>query len=284
MARQRNWSRHQNATLSLKTWDQRFLFRCLLHLPIIGQSKRTIGAMKYIPTCPRFCLSVAVLLIWFILQRRPTSANLSCAAFGFSPSRLVISARYRFPSGLVDARSLIRVTQRLIKRSHCFRLAPCLWLMLMDRAISLKRSLTSLSCHCVVKPACFCQIHIVSAAHWLTPTLAFSAQMQTCTVSIWIILASATTDLHQQDIYRSGSHMQTSQTLRSTSPVLLSTSRCSQAPLELSKVLSDSARAFSGAPESTCSYGGAFRMLRNLTYRLVKFWSSWHLCAALREA
>ena len=28
-------------------------------------------------------------------------------------------------------------------------------------------------------------------------------------------------------------------------------------PLELSKVLSDSARAFSGAPESTCSYGGA---------------------------
>jgi hypothetical protein len=26
-------------------------------------------------------------------------------------------------------------------------------------------------------------------------------------------------------------------------------------------------RAFSGAPESTCSYGGGFRMLRYLTYR-----------------
>jgi len=43
--------------------------------------------------------------------------------------------------------------------------------------------------------------------------------------------------------------------------VLLSFSRRSQTHLELSKVLSDSARAFSGAPESTCSYGGAFRML-----------------------
>jgi len=37
---------------------------------------------------------------------------------------------------------------------------------------------------------------------------------------------------------------------------------------------SDSARAFSDAPESTCSYGGAFRTLRDLTIRIVKFWSS----------
>jgi hypothetical protein len=44
-------------------------------------------------------------------------------------------------------------------------------------------------------------------------------------------------------------------------------------PLELSQVLSDSERAFSGAPESTCSYGGAFRILQDLTYRIVKFWS-----------
>ena len=80
---------------------------------------------------------------------------------------------------------------------------------------------------------------------------------------------------------RSGSHTQTSQTLRSTSPVLPTTSRCSQALLELSIVLLDSARAFSGAPESTWSFGGAFRMLPDLTYRIVKFWSCWDLGARL---
>jgi len=37
---------------------------------------------------------------------------------------------------------------------------------------------------------------------------------------------------------------------------------------------SDSARAFSDAPERTCSYGGAFRTLQDLTIRIVKFWSS----------
>ena len=83
----------------------------------------------------------------------------------------------------------------------------------------------------------------------------------------------STEGIHQRNVNRSGSHTQSSLTLRATSPVLLSTSRCSQTPLELSKVLSDSARAFSGAPESTCSYGGAFRMLRDLTSGIVKFWS-----------
>jgi hypothetical protein len=80
--------------------------------------------------------------------------------------------------------------------------------------------------------------------------------------------------LHQQNVNRLGRNTQSSQTLRATSAMLLSTSRCSQPPLELSNVLSDSARAFSGAPESTCTYGGAFRMLQDLTYRIVKFWSS----------
>jgi len=89
--------------------------------------------------------------------------------------------------------------------------------------------------------------------------------------------------LQQQNINRSGSNMQPSQTLPATSPVLSSTSRCSQTALELCNVLSDCARAFSGAPESTCSYGGAFRMLRDLTYRIVKFWSSWDHCADLWE-
>jgi len=88
---------------------------------------------------------------------------------------------------------------------------------------------------------------------------------------------------HQQNVIWSGSLMQSSQTLRATSPMLPSTSSCSQTPLELSKVLSDSPRAISGAPESTCSYGGTFRMLWNLTYRIVKFWSSWDLWADLWE-
>jgi len=89
--------------------------------------------------------------------------------------------------------------------------------------------------------------------------------------------------LNQQNVNQSGSYTQPSQTLRSTSPVLPSTSRCSQTTLELHNVLSDSATAFSDAPESTCSYGEAFRMLRDLTYRIVKFWSFWDICTDLQE-
>jgi len=74
-----------------------------------------------------------------------------------------------------------------------------------------------------------------------------------------------------------------SQTLLYPSPVLLSTSRCSRAPLELCNVLSDYARAFSGAPESTCCYGCAFRTLRDLTITIVKCWSGWNLRTALWE-
>jgi len=48
-------------------------------------------------------------------------------------------------------------------------------------------------------------------------------------------------------------------------------------------VLSHSARALSGLPESTCSYVGAFRMLQDLTERIVKFWNSSDLCPDLRE-
>ena len=81
----------------------------------------------------------------------------------------------------------------------------------------------------------------------------------------------------------SGSHMHTSQTLREPSPVLLSTSRCSQAPLVLCNMLSDSARVFTGGSESTCSHEGAFRMLWDLTTRIVKFWSYWNLHAELWE-
>jgi hypothetical protein len=54
-----------------------------------------------------------------------------------------------------------------------------------------------------------------------------------------------------------------------------------QGPMELSIVLSDSERAFSGAPESSCSYGGAFKMLQDLTYRIVKFCCSWDSVSSL---
>jgi hypothetical protein len=87
---------------------------------------------------------------------------------------------------------------------------------------------------------------------------------------------------HQQNVNRAGTYTQTSETLGATSPVLLSTSRCSQATLELSKVISDSAKAFSGVPESTCSDGGTFRMLRYLTIRRVKFWNRRDRCSALQ--
>jgi len=68
-------------------------------------------------------------------------------------------------------------------------------------------------------------------------------------------------DIDQKNVNQSGSHRQTSQTHPLTSTVLLCHPRCSQAALELSKVVTDSGIAFSGAPESTWSDQGAFRML-----------------------
>jgi len=59
--------------------------------------------------------------------------------------------------------------------------------------------------------------------------------------------------------------------------------RCSQPPLELWNVLPDSARAFAGASEGTCSNGGAFRIQRDMTIRIVRFSSCWVLCVGLRE-
>jgi len=61
--------------------------------------------------------------------------------------------------------------------------------------------------HSIIFPLC-CQVTLlrpnpmVSAAHWLTATLRFSAQMRTCRVSIWIVVASAMTDFGNQK----GSH------------------------------------------------------------------------------
>jgi len=77
---------------------------------------------------------------------------------------------------------------------------------------------------------------------------------------IWVRCGSKV-EIRQQNVNLSGSHRQASQTLWSTAPVILCTSRCSQASLKLCEVLSESTRAFSGAPESTCRNGGQFRML-----------------------
>jgi hypothetical protein len=98
-----------------------------------------------------------------------------------------------------------------------------------------------------------------------------------------IVTTYCSTIIPQQNVKWSESNMQSSQTLRATSPLLLSTSRCSHTPLKLSIVLSDCGRAFSGAPESTWSYASASRMLQDVTYRIVKFWSSGDLYADLWE-
>jgi len=71
-------------------------------------------------------------------------------------------------------------------------------MMIMDWAISQTRFLTLLSIICVGKPLLPCQIRMVSAALWLTPTLAFLTQTGTCRVGIWIVSASATTDFCNQ--------------------------------------------------------------------------------------
>jgi hypothetical protein len=197
--RQGHRSRSHKEPLSGKTCDPRFLPRRLLNLHIIRKSKRSIGVLKYIPTGMSLLYLVGVSSSLFFLQRRPTSTNQSSAAMSFSPSRLVLSAMYHFQSGILDSRSLIRVTQRSIRRSHCLGPAPCMLMMLMDWAIPQTRSPTLLSIRCVVKPPLSCQIPMVSAAHWLTPTLAFSAQTRTCRVSIWMVLASATTDFGNQN-------------------------------------------------------------------------------------
>jgi hypothetical protein len=69
-------------------------------------------------------------------------------------------------------------------------------------------------------------------------------------LSLWILMRIWSNQyvkcIHQQNVNQSGSNAQSSQILRVTSPVLLSTAWCSQSSLELSMVLTDSVRAFSG--------------------------------------
>jgi len=202
MVRQGNWSRSCSAPFPTKTGDPKFLPRYFLYREIIRKSKRSIGAMKYIPMWMNFLCVVRVWSILFSLWRTPTSTNSFSAVFRFWLWRIVFSAMYRFQRGHVDTRSLIWVTQRSIQRFHWSGPAPYLSLMLMDWAISQTCSLTLSSFHCAVKPPISYQIPMVCAAHWLTPTLAFSAQMWTCRVSIWIVVPSATTNLGNQKASR----------------------------------------------------------------------------------
>jgi len=92
-------------------------------------------------------------------------------------------------------------------------------------------------------------------------TMAFHVHLQTRSIlasKCISKLARLRRPTHQQNVNLSGSSMQPSQTLRLTSQVFPITFRCSQTLLELSNVLSDSARALADAPESTGSNGGTF--------------------------
>jgi len=194
MAGQGYWTRSRNTPLSVKTCDATFLPRSPLYQDTIRKRKGIIGGTQYILPCTRFLFLVRVSSSLFCLQQRPTSANFSSAALSFSSSRLVLSALYHFQSGLLDARSLIWVTQWSMRWSHSSGPVPFLWIMRMHWAISQTRSLTISSIHCIVKPPLSCQIPIVSAARWVTPTPAVSAQTWTWRVGIWIVLASAMPD------------------------------------------------------------------------------------------
>jgi len=121
-------------------------------------SKTSIGAMKYIPTLSDFISLVGISLMLFFVWRRPASAYSSSAALSFWPSMLVLSTMYLLQSGLLHTRSLIRVTQQSIRRSHYPGLASTLLLMLMDWASYQTRLLTLLFFCCIVQPPFSCQI------------------------------------------------------------------------------------------------------------------------------
>jgi len=88
---------------------------------------------------------------------------------------------------------------------------------------------------------------------------------------------------HQQNVKHTRSCMTISQMLRSTLAVHQSHCRHSQTTLKLFKVLSDAARVFSGAPEYTCTCGGVFKMLQNVTHTRLNNLCDCDLCIDLQE-
>ena len=188
-----------NTPCPAKTCDPRVCPRRLLYLHIISKIKRSIGVLKCILRCTSSRFLVAVLSSLLILPPRPTSSSSSSAAMSFGPLRLVLSAIYHYQSSLLDAGTLIWAMQQSIRGSNFTGPGPCFLTTLMGWAISQTHSLTSVSIRCVVKLPSSIHIPRVSAAHWLTPTLTFSAQTWTCQVWIWIELASVTTVFGNQN-------------------------------------------------------------------------------------
>jgi hypothetical protein len=176
------------------TCDLRILSWCFLNLHIVKKSKRSFRAINVIPTCVNFHIVDEVLSIEFVSRWMPTSLILSHAALSFWWLMWVLSAMYHFQSSFLDIRSLIKVIQRSKRRSLCSWTVCWMVLMLKDCTISQVCSLNLQFFHCGVKWLFSYQITMVPAAHWLTPTLAFSAQTPTCRVDSWIVLASGTTN------------------------------------------------------------------------------------------
>jgi len=124
----------------------------------------------------------------------------------------------------------------------------------------------------IIMEACPTNILTHGLLNWLLATDVY-LQLQ-LVYSGWLKRVSVVLQIHRQHVMQSRNHLWSSQTLWLTSPVLPGNSRRSLAPLELNRVLSDTARAFSGEPDIICSSGGAFKLLQYLTYRIAKFGSS----------
>jgi len=197
MAQQGNLLKHRIPPLLAKTCDPMFLSCCCMYVHIIRKSNWCIRVMKYIPMWKNFLCLFPVLSILFFLLPWPISLTLPSFAISFPLPRIISTAHYPFRSGLMCSWWLIP-PQESLSRSYGLVLAPCFLLMLMDRAISQMHSLTKLSVQCIVKQPFCCWIPKVSATHWPTATQPFMTQRQPWWVSIWIVLASATTDFCNQ--------------------------------------------------------------------------------------
>jgi len=122
------------------------------------------------------------------------------------------------------------------------------------------------------------QLNLCSSMHIATSNsrLAQLYVMLSSSITFWV--------LHYSNVNGSKIHTQITQTLQSTLPVLWNKSSFSQVLLDLSKMLSDCARALLSPSESTCILGGATMILLDWTNRIVQFWSSWDLCADHQES
>jgi len=178
MAQKENWMRCRNAPISVNTSFPRLLSYRFLSLQTIKKWTPSIGAIKIIPMGMGFLFWFCVVLILFLLQRRPTSAITSSAASSLSPSRIVLLAMYHVQSGHVDTRSLIQVMEHLMWSSNSSEPMSSFLLMRMALTISPTPFLSILSFLCVGNQPFPCRIPIDSGTCWPTATPAFLAQRQ----------------------------------------------------------------------------------------------------------